>query len=1016
MRRAMRYINFLWFALVQGMSWRKRHGRLPRVTEIACLVQKAVCRFKITTQTRNRKAKKLERSLDPYAAWLEANSWSPRNNLVLHEQLGQAGASNPKISILMPVHDPPPRFLEKALQSVSKQIYQHWELCVVDDGGSDPAVNRLLRDWAARDSRIKLSRLEQSHNISLATNVAAKMAEGEYLLFLDHDDELSPDALAETVLFLRSRPETDVLYSDDDKIDVENRRYAPQFKPDWSPELLLSYMYMSHLFVVRRSLFERVGGMRKGFEGAQDYDLALRVTELARDIGHVPKVLYHWRSLPGSTASSGKAKPESFEAGRRAVEDACRRRAINATVERPEFAVRDDLGIFRLNFPDVGPSVTILIPTKNQAGILRRCIESLKRTSYKHYEIVIIDNESDDTETLNYLSSLPHRVLRIPNPTDRFNFAAINNRSVSEIRTEYVLFLNDDTEVRSSRWLSQMVGYAGLEGVGAVGAKLTFPDGRIQNAGIIHGMYHGLAGPAFKLVSADEHGYLAYLSVSRNYSAVTAACLLTPRNRFLGMGGFNEKDFAVAYNDVDYCYRLVDRRFRCVYCSEAELIHYEGYSRGFRDDPAEVAAFRINHRERKDPWYSPHLSLTGNSFQIVPRRLAHRRGRPIQAVMVANNLNWEGAPYSQYEMTRELVKRHVLRPTVFSPEDGPLRRLYEEQGISVVIDQHPLWGVTNLEEYDAAARGFARRCLDLGAEVVYGNTLQSFYAIDAAAEVNLPSIWNPRESERWDTYFGYLPEGVTERALCSFRYPYRVVFVSDASRDSYLPLNTRHNFTVIHNGLDRGWIDSQRAALPKPAARAALDLKEEEVALLLLGTVCERKGQQDLIQALNGLQATTQQRFQCYIVGDRPGQYSRELHHLVNRLPRYLRAKVHVIPETPETSRYYRAADVFICTSRLESYPRVILEAMAYGLPIVTTPVFGIREQVWEGTNALFYEAGDVSGLARHLDRLIADGELRARMAGKSAAVLTLSSDFEAMVRAYEEIFIESWICGPLPV
>jgi glycosyltransferase involved in cell wall biosynthesis len=681
-------------------------------------------------------------------------------------------------------------------------------------------------------------------------------------------------------------------------------------------------------------------------------------------------------------------------------------------VTQPEFAAKGNLGIYSHEFPDDGPTVTIIIPTKNQAAILRQCIDSLRSTTYRNYEVVIIDNESDDPETLAYLRSLPHRVIRIPNPSGRFNYAAINNRAVEAVTGEFVLFLNNDTEVKAPRWLSQMVGYAQMPGVGAVGAKLIFADGRIQHAGVIQGLYHGLAGPAFKLTPAWEHGYLAYASVVRNYSAVTAACLLTSRKRFLELGGFNEAEFGVAYNDVDYCYRLVDQGYRCVYCPDAQLTHYEGFSRGFRDDPAEVAAFKHKYKRRSDPWYSPSLSLVDESFQLIPRKLASRRQKPIPIVMTALSLNCEGAPWSQYELTKELVKRKMIQPIVFSPVDGPLRSLYEEQGISVMVDRHPLWGVTNLTEYDAAILAFSSKCLSWGAELVYANTLQSFYAVAAAHQARLPSVWNPRESEPWQTYFDYLPDGVIQKAYDCFAWPYRVVFVADATRDAYVALNTRHNFTVIRNGLDRTRIEQARKEWTKAEARASIGACDGEIVILLLGTVCSRKGQQDLVNALAVMSPELQDRIRCYIVGDRPGDYSVELHGLVKQLPVSLRNRMHIVPETRQTTQYYRAADLFVCTSKLESYPRVVLEAMAYGLPIVTTPVFGIREQVREGVNALFYEPGDSRALAARLQNLIQDEPLRSRMAAKSASVLALGTDFEEMVEAYGEIFAEAWLTG----
>ena len=1011
-QRVIKSWRFVHFSLREGLWWYRRHGRLPRSAECVDLFRKAFFRFKILAQRTSPAPKTIEPVLPPYEAWLRVNVWNRRMRDGLLERLSRQAGRLPSISLIMPVCDPPRECLIKAIESVRAQVCGEWELCIADDCSTNPAIRAELERFQAEDPRIRLISLEQNLNISRATNRAVGLATGEFLLFLDHDDELTPDAVGEVALYLAEHPQTDMLYSDDDKIDLAGKRYAPQFKPDWSPELLLSYMYLSHLLVVRRSVFESVGAMRVGFEGAQDYDLALRVAERTGKVGHIPKVLYHWRALPGSTASSGAAKPASLEAGRRAVAEAFTRRGIAARVTQPEFAAAGNLGIYGHEFPDEGPTVTILIPTKNQVAVLRQCIASLRATTYRNVEIVIIDNESDDPETLSYLRSLPHRIIRLGNPSGRFNFAAINNRAVEQVTGEFVLFLNNDTEVRAPRWLSQMMGYAQMPGVGAVGAKLIFADGRIQHAGVIHGLYHGMAGPAFKLMPSGEHGYLAYASVVRNYSAVTAACLLTPRERFVELGGFNEAEFGVAYNDVDYCYRLIDQGYRCVYCPDAQLTHYEGYSRGFADDPAEVAAFKQKYKLRRDPWYSPHLSLVDESFSLVPRTIAARRQKPIPMVMTALSLNCEGAPWSQYELTKELVRRKVIQPIVFSPLDGPLRALYEEEGIPVMVDRHPLSGVTTLEQFTEAVKVFSSKCLSWGAELVYANTLQNFYAVAAAQAAGIPSVWNPRESEPWQTYFDYLPDGVVQKAYDCFASPYRVVFVADATRDAYAALNTRHNFTVVRNGLDRARIEQASREWPAVRAREAIGVGDGEVVILLLGTVCARKGQQDLLKALSQLSPELQARVRCYIVGDRPSQYSAELHALAAQLPAEVRSRVHLIPETRQTAQYYRAADLFVCTSKLESYPRVVLEAMAYGLPIVTTPVFGIREQVRDGVNALFYDAGNSVALADRLQRVLQDDGLRARLASKSASVLALGTDFDEMVGSYADIFAEAWLSG----
>lgn len=958
----------------------------------------------------------LPQALGDYEAWLEVNDWNRRREELLRARLAALSAADvaaaPLLSVVMPVYNPPLALLDKAIESLVRQVYENWELCIADDASTEPAVKEALQGWAARDQRIHIVWREANGNISRATNSAAALAHGDYLVLMDQDDELSPDALGEVALYVAARPDADIIYSDDDKIDTAGRRFAPQFKPDYAPELLLSYMYFSHLLVLRRELFEQLGGARPGFEGAQDYDLALRAVEVARHVGHIPKVLYHWRAISGSTASSGAAKPESFAAGQRAVQEALERRGIGGKALQPDWARQANCGIFAHRFADDGARVAIIIPTKNNVEVLRRCLASLAKTTYKNYEVVVVDNESDDPQTLAYLDGLACRVLRIANPAGRFNYAAINNRAVKEVDAELVLFLNDDTEVLEPRWLSQMVGYMGVAGVGAVGARLLFPDGRIQHAGIVHGYYNGMAGPAFKLLPSWNHGYLSYAMVTRNYAAVTAACLLTPRALFLKLGGFDETTFAVAYNDVDYCYRLLAADKRIVYCPTAELRHHEGYSRGRSDNPAEPAAFRKKYVAFRDPFYNPNLSLEDEQFAIDARAITPQAMPPIRALLCAFTLNWEGAPYSQYEMTVRLKELGVLDPVVYCPTDGPLRAAYEERGIRVEISPHPLAGVHDIAAYDRAIDEFAARLAAMEVEVVYGNTRQTFYAIDAAKRLNLPSVWNPRESEPWQTYFNYLGLEIAERALQCFRYPYKVVFVADASRLSCAPLNRHRNFMTIHNGLDRRRFTAALDRWRREAARAELGVAADDVVALLLGTVCERKGQLDLVEAVARLSEQAAKQVRCLIVGDRSGDYSERLRAAVAALPPSRRARVEIVAETSDTGLYYRAADLFVCTSRFESFPRVILEAMAAGLPILTTPVYGIAEQVVENVNAFFYQPDDTTRLAQKLEQLIADTDLRQRFAIHSGYVLDTLMDYETMVKAYGQVFREAWLSG----
>ncbi|WP_199624302.1 glycosyltransferase [Paenibacillus alkalitolerans] len=1016
-RKLRKILSFARFAMEKANDWKAKRGRYPTLSEIPDLARKAIYKWRsnqrqvLNDQLKPPPGFELQQPLDTYEAWLEVNQWNERKAAIVSEKIAQM-KNKPLLSIVMPVYNPPIEFLDKAIDSVLQQLYPNWELLVADDASTNPNVKTVLEKWARQDSRIKVKFLETNGNISVATNEAAEMASGEFIVLMDNDDVLTSDALAEVAFYLGENPVTDVLYSDDDKVDIKGRRFAPQFKPDWSPELLLSYMYFSHIFVIRTSIYREVGGLRKGFEGSQDYDLALRVTEKARHVGHIPKILYHWRVLPNSTASSGSAKPESFEAARKALQEAFDRRGIQATVYQPDWALKAGCGIFSHEFPDDGPSVAIIIPTKNQHSILKACIDSVAQTTYKNYKVYVIDNDSDDPDTLMYLASIQHRVLKISNPNGKFSYAYINNQAVKAVEEEFVLFLNNDTEVVNPRWLSQMVGYLSIEGVGAVGARLIFPDGRIQHAGITHGYYNGMAGPSFKLMPEWNNGYLSYAKVVRNTLAVTAACLLTPRHLFLNSSGFDEKHFAVAYNDVDYCYRLNEAGYRMVYCPDAELKHYEGYSRGFADNPAEGAAFRQKFGNTIDPYYNPNLSLDNEHFEIASKVVVTEDMPPIKSLMCAFNLNWEGAPYSQYEMTVHLKRNGIIEPIVYSPHDGPLRRAYEDQGITVEVFEHPLAGVSNLYAYEKAIGKFKERLNTWNIELVYGNTLQTFYAIEAAKLNNLPSIWNPRESEPWQTYFSNFGDDIAVRALNCFNYPYKIIFVANATKNGCLPLNVHYNFTTIHNGLDKKRLYKLMEKWPRSQAREHLDVKSDELMVLLLGTVCDRKGQLDLAKAVALLDKEQVSAIKCFIVGDRPSEYSNQLHAFRGSLPEIYQKKIIIVPETSDTALYYSAADIFVCSSRIESFPRVILEAMASGLPIITTPAFGITEQVQQNINGVFYQPGDVRALAQHLNSFITMPDYRQRLAVNSKHVLNLLNDYDSMANSYGKIFREAWLSG----
>ena len=941
-----------------------------------------------------------------YDSWLRVNQFTERDADELRRRLAQAGNRLPVLSVVMPVYKAHLGFLQKALQSVSNQVYDRWELCIADDGSEQPELQDILRQWQQADARIRITFRSKRGHISACSNDAAASASGDFLVFLDQDDELTVDALGEIALALSSCPDADLVYSDDDKIDVDGRRYDPQFKADWSPELLLSYMYFSHAFVIRRSLFESLSGFRSGYEGSQDHDLALRAAEHTQRVLHIPKVLYHWRAMPGSIAHTADAKPGSIAAGQHAVQDALNRRGLPATATQAKWAAAAGLGIFEHCFPDDGPAVTIIIPTCDPRGRLQTCLRSLQLTTYRNVRVSVVD-------TSKQLVTRDEAVLRWPLewlacPQDQFNFSALVNLAVERASTDYVLLLNDDTEIIDPSWLSQMMGYAQAAGVGAVGAKLIYPDDRVQHAGVVHGYHYGLAGHAFKLSAKDDPGYLWQASVVRNCSAVSAACLLVRRDIMRDHGGFDERTFGVAYNDVDFCYRLGAAGYRIVFCP-APVRHVEGASRGFVDNPAEVAQFRARYRGKRDAYHSPHLSLESERYQIQPRRLL--RSAPIERrlALFGNAFDLTGAPLLQLELWRELRKLGFSAPWAHANNPGPLEAAFRTAGVSEITTGHPLSQVgADITRYQESIDTLASELSARQIDAVYANTFETFYAVDAAARAGIPSIWSVHESEPVESYFERFGVAIEQRALETFALPYRVVFSSARTQQAQRGVETRHNFTVIPSGLDGRQPEWDDGPATREATRSKWGAGSGECVFLQVGTICERKSQLDLIEAFAILPDDVQSNIRIVLVGDRPGAYSDRLHHRVADLPSTARDRILVVSETRFVADYYRAADVFVCTSRVESYPRVILEAMGYGLAILTTPVFGIREQVQPGVNGLFFDPGNHRTLARQVAELASRPEKRRAMAARSPEVLAGLTSFAEMTEAYAEAFHEA--------
>jgi len=563
-------------------------------------------------------------AFEHYQNWINENERYNKQDVVKSMQQFKL---KPKISILIPVYNVDDKWLIECVESIQKQYYENWELCMADDCSTKATVKPLLERLALTDERIKVVYREENGHISRATNSALAIATGDYIALVDNDDILPAHALFEVVKMINQHPDADLIYSDEDKINLKGQRVDPHFKPDFSPDTLLSSNYISHLGVYRKSIVDKIGGFRVGYEGSQDYDLVLRFTEQTNNIHHIPKILYHWRMIEGSTALDNSSKNYAYIAGKKALNDAITRRGLQAQVEEqgevPYYVMRYDVK------PD--DRVSIIIPTRDHADLLAVCLESIyNKSTYQNFEVIVVDNGSIEQKTIDLFNLYKNgytnfKVLRLDIP---FNYSTLNNEAAKIAEGNYLLLLNNDIEIITPNWLELMVGYAKQAHIGAVGAKLLYPDQTIQHGGIILGV-GGVANHAFLNHHRTSPGYFARLKVPYNYSGVTAACLMVEKQKFFEVNGL-EKDLMVAFNDVDFNLKLLNAGYYNVFLPQVELYHYESKSRGKEDTPEKLKRFnreirymhvKWNQQLLHDRFYNPNFSYTTPQFEINPNKI-----------------------------------------------------------------------------------------------------------------------------------------------------------------------------------------------------------------------------------------------------------------------------------------------------------------------------------------------------------------------------------------------------------
>jgi len=933
---------------------------------------------------------------DAYQAWI-ARTEPDAMGLLKQREAARQFARQPLISIITPVFDPPQQVLRETLESVLAQTYDNWELCLADGGSTTPGVREALDEYARRDSRIRVRYLGQNLGISGNSNAALEQTSGDYVVLLDHDDLVAPNLLYEAVALLNRDSSLDVIYYDEDKISDDGRvRRDPWFKPaGWSPDLLLSTNYMMHC-IVRRSLLAELGGFDEQMNGAQDWDLSLRLAEKTRKIAHIPKVLYHWRQIEGSAARDANAKPWAF-----AVQEACITGHLRRIGVRDPKVTFPSLGRVRVLWPTSGAKVSIIIPTKDKLSLLKPCLNSIfERTTYTNYEIVLVDTGSSDPATREYYAELVADArVKIVERAGTFNYSAANNLGVAHASGEVLIFLNNDTEVLEADWIDELAGWAERPEIGVVGCKLIRPDGTIQHAGIVMGV-EGHGSHAFDGDRENDYGPFGTPEWYRDYQAVTGACMAMRRAVFEQLGGMDEL-YQVGFNDIDMCLRAVRAGYRVAYTPFARLLHHEGGSRGFTLPPSDVlraTVLMFPWVRAGDPFWSPNLAqmqrrpavapaqedsheerllhilkdyelLDRNNYDLAPlvaanldalewhggasKQLASDLSKRL--LLVSHELSFSGAPLVMYMLGRYL-QRQGYTVAVLATAEGPLRERYSQAGMQVFVEP-------TLEQ---DARVATALLADYGATIV--NTILNWRSVYAARAAGRPCIWWVHESQ-----FGQGLAQRYQRVAGALALADAVMFPSKATADLYRAFAPDGDFVAVHTGLDMQPLEGHDDAFRK---------RPNTVCIVALASIEPRKGQDVLLKALALLPGDVARQVDCYLVGRvLDWDFYRDLTKTAAAM-----RNVHIVGEVPHdrVTSYLRGSDIFALPSRDEALPISMMEAMHYAKAIVVTDVGGVAEVVEHEVNGLVVASQDAQALADSITALVRDPELMQRL-GRNA-------------------------------
>ena len=898
----------------------------------------------------------------------------------LEEQRRQARelSYRPLISVVTAVYNTPPQVLRETIQSVLAQTYDKWELCLADGNSDKPGVREILKEFGKDHRHVRVVFLDRNQGIANNTNAALRLARGEFVALLDHDDTLAPFALFEVVKALNANPLLDMIYSDEDKVDGEGNRYEPFFKPDWSPDLLFSFMYTGHLTVYRKKLVDELGGFRSEYDFSQDYDLALRVVERTSAIAHIQKILYHWRSIPGSAAAGDK--PYARVSNLAALAHSVQRRGYGAEVLEYPFANRVKYAILGR------PLVSIIIPTDREANISVCLDRLLRQTGYAHFEVLVVTNSPLIRQLQPRYADQPKiRFVPFDHP---FNFSAKCNLGASVAAGQYLLFLNDDVEPLEGDWLGNMLEVFQRPEVGAVSPKLLYANGKIQHAGLVTGV-RGLAGTAFHQEAADFSGYFNMAISMRNTSALKAACMLVPKKVFEQVYGFDAENTPIMNSDLDFSFKLREEGFLLVYTPFATLRHIGHASLGkvhqkpSAPDKADIYLLkRWGGYTSTDPYYTENMrdmlykdSPTKYRMTAVNRCGVDKTRGDI--LLVTHDLSMSGAPIAFCRLAAHLWNVGYF-VTLVSPESGPRLEYCVQRGIPVVIDplilRIPASLTSLLKNFD----------------LILPNTILGAQVVQAAKSMQKPCLWLVHESQ-----YGLQRANEDPSVAAAFGLADAVGFPSDKTRQLYQRFRRDNvHFTIYCGGP------------PEPEAhRPKIERDRSKLMVVHLGSIEPRKGQDLLLKSIAALPSEIAEGCEFYLLGRvLDHKFFAELQRAAQgwNQVRFLGVKSH-----EESLAYIEAADIVVCPSRDETGPTFVVEGMAYGKAIISAAVGHVPEIMEHEVSGLIVPVEDPDAMARELARLWKDRALVEKLGRNARVRYQRDLSFERFGRAVEKRIAE---------